>query len=192
MHDRAGFSIVDGGRNFRAPRLLVVDIDAADWLALGTGGQADENAFSPRLAPTETALIRRARERMDVLAMSCHARSARAVLDACGLGDMGIVAPDPDLVPEGRRADPSPLSIPAKLAEALAACCGERGLPLRSVALLAASPIALGAMLEARWAGALKDAGREACLAADRVFAARSRGGLADAIAWALGLLGDA
>lgn len=64
----------------------------------------------------------------------------------------------------------------------LAHYCVRSSIALREVAVIAIDACDCDSMLEVGTAFALESAGYDACIAADRVFAPRSRGGLVEAI----------
>lgn len=70
----------------------------------------------------------------------------------------------------------------AARAEHLTLLCQRLHVPLSRVAVVAVSPLDTAALMEAGWAIALKDAGYEACRAADIVLPSRAEGGLSQAI----------
>ena len=64
----------------------------------------------------------------------------------------------------------------------LVCVCKENKISLQEVAVIAIDACDLGPLLEAGTAFALESSGYDACMAADRVFAPRERGGLVEAI----------
>ncbi len=64
----------------------------------------------------------------------------------------------------------------------LACACKENNISLQEVAVIAIDACDLGPLLEAGTEFALESSGYDACMAADRVFVPRERGGLVEAI----------
>ena len=178
----------------RAPALVVLDLDPAG-LALADGpetlrarGEAEEPGAAPGAGAgclagpslsDEEARALRALERAGVslAVFTCQNRERMACeLERLGLHPLVV----PDVLP---LAVPSALDRAARRCESLVRLCDERHLGFEKVCVIASQPMDAAMLFKAGIALALEGAGYRSCAAADAVFPARERGGLAMALA---------
>lgn len=175
------FAAVEGGKPPAPIRVLALDLDDAEPDVGGGDTHAGLSLMSrpPRavlLSGEAEAIIHAARGRFELVVMTaCGPDGVRSLLVARGIrAEVVPDAPAPS-VPYGRAES---------RARSLFTWCSRRGMALRDVAVIATHPVDRAAMLTCGMALALRDAGYDACAAADAVFPSRAEGGLAQALAY--------
>lgn len=165
--------VVDGGRAHLRLRILVVDVDAR-VMPIRRGGQTASAQMALSAAEARALSSAQAVGLDLVVVTSVEEQRARYSLDSMGLSVLAVISD----TSTGAGAS----TCSRKRLNRLAETTCQHDCSLREVAVIATDSADCPMMLEAGVGFALKDAGRDAIRAADRVFPFRRAGGLTAAV----------